>query len=57
MQVREIKYDDKGVKTYADKNWSLYYGQIEGFEHNPDQRVILRCKTFWRVKSPAARPI
>ncbi|MGB8810757.1 MAG: DUF4377 domain-containing protein, partial [Acinetobacter calcoaceticus] len=53
MQVREIKYDDKGVKTYADKNWSLYYGQIEGFEHNPDQRVILRVKRF-EVKNPAA---
>jgi hypothetical protein len=23
MQVREIKYDDKGIKTYADKNWSF----------------------------------
>lgn len=53
MQVREIKYDEKGVKTYADKNWSLYYGQIEGFEHKPDQPVILRVKRF-EVKNPAA---
>ncbi|EXB80170.1 META and DUF4377 domain-containing protein [Acinetobacter baumannii] len=53
LQVREVKYDDKGVKTYADKNWSLYYGQIEGFEHNPNQRVILRVKRF-EVKNPAA---
>jgi len=53
MQVREIKYDDKGIKTYADKNWSLYYGQIEGFEHNPNQRVIVRVKRF-DIKNPAA---
>ncbi|MCH7395297.1 META and DUF4377 domain-containing protein [Acinetobacter dispersus] len=53
MQVREIKYDDKGLKTYADKNWSLYYGQIEGFEHNPQQRVIVRVKRF-DIKNPAA---
>ena len=53
MQVREVKYDDKGIKTYADKNWSLYYGQIEGFEHNPNQRVIVRVKRF-DIKNPAA---
>ena len=53
MQVREIKYDDKGIKTYADKNWSLYYGQIEDFEHNPNQRVIVRVKRF-DIKNPAA---
>ncbi|ENU30499.1 hypothetical protein F991_01635 [Acinetobacter sp. CIP-A165] len=53
MQVREIKYDDKGVKTYADKDWSLYYGEIEGFEHNPNQRVIVRVKRF-EIKNPAA---
>ena len=53
MQVREIKYDDKGIKTYADKDWSLYYGQIEGFEHNPNQRVIVRVKRF-EIKNPAA---
>lgn len=53
MQVREVKYDDKGLKTYADKNWSLYYGQIEGFEHNPQQRVIVRVKRF-DIQNPAA---
>jgi len=53
MQVREVKYDDKGLKTYVDKNWTLYYGQIEGFEHNPKQRSIVRVKRF-AVKNPAA---
>jgi hypothetical protein len=53
MQVREVKYDEKGIKTYTDKSWSLYYGQIEGFEHNPKQRVIVRVKRF-EIKNPAA---
>ena len=53
LQVREIKYDDKGIKTYAHKDWSLYYGQIEGFKHNPEQRVIVRVKRF-EIKNPAA---
>ena len=53
MQVREIKYDDKGIKTYAHKDWSLYYGQIEGFKHNPEQRVIVRVKRF-EIKNPTA---
>lgn len=53
MQVREVKYDDKGIKTYTDQNWSLYYGQIEGFKYNPQQRVIVRIKRY-DLKNPAA---
>ena len=53
MQVREVKYNEKGVKSYTDPNWSLYYGQIEGFEHKPNQRVIVRVKRY-PVKNPAA---
>lgn len=53
MQVREVKYDNNGLKTYVDKDWSLYYGQIEGFQHNPQQRVIVRVKRY-DIKNPAA---
>ena len=53
MQVREIKYDDKGIKTQVDKDWSLFYDQIEGFQHRADQRVIVRVKRYER-KNPAA---
>ena len=53
MQVREVKYDEKGIKTYTDPNWSLYYGHIEGFEHHSNQRVIVRVKRY-PVKHPAA---
>lgn len=53
LQVREIKYDDKGIKTQVDKDWSLFYDQIEGFQHRADQRVIVRVKRYER-KNPAA---
>lgn len=53
MQVREVKYDDNGIKNYVDKNWTLYYGHIEGFVHDPSQRVIVRVKRY-ELKNPAA---
>ena len=53
MQVREVKYNEKGVRTYTDPNWSLYYGQIKGFQHQNNQRVIVRVKRY-PVKNPAA---
>lgn len=53
LQVREIKYNDKGIKTQVDKDWTLFYDQIQGFQHRADQRVIIRIKRYER-KNPAA---
>ena len=53
LQVREIKYSDSGLKTQVDKDWTLFYDQIEGFTHSPDERQIIRVKRFER-KNPAA---
>lgn len=53
LQVREIKYNDKGIKTQVDKDWTLFYDQIQGFQHRADQRVIVRIKRYER-KNPAA---
>ncbi|MFU8927351.1 DUF4377 domain-containing protein [Acinetobacter puyangensis] len=52
LQVREIKYNAQGLKT-ATGNWELFYGQIEGFQHDPKLRTIIRTKRF-TVKNPAA---
>lgn len=48
LQVREIKYDNKGIKTQVDKDWTLFYDQIEGYQHRDDQRVIIRVKRYER---------
>lgn len=53
LQVREIKYDDKGVKTAVDQDWTLFYGHIEGYTHDPKTRQIVRVKRFER-QNPAA---
>ncbi|NNG76474.1 META and DUF4377 domain-containing protein [Acinetobacter sp. ANC 4277] len=53
LQVRELKYNDSGVKTQVDKDWTLFYDQIEGFEHNPAERQVIRVKRY-EIKNPAA---
>lgn len=53
LQVREIKYSEQGLKTQVDKDWSLFYDQIQGFQHTPDERQIIRVKRY-EIKNPAA---
>ena len=53
LQVKEIKYAENGVKTYEDKDWTLFYSNIEGFEHNPNEHQIIRVKRY-EIKNPAA---
>ena len=53
LQVREIKYSESGVKTQVDKDWTLFYDQIEGFQHQPDERQVIRVKRY-ELKNPAA---
>ena len=53
LQVREIKYNEQGIKTQTDQNWSNFYDSIEGYEHNPNERQIIRVKRY-EIKNPAA---
>ena len=53
LQVREIKYAENGIKTQVDKDWTLFYDQIEGFQHSPNERQIIRIKRY-ELKNPAA---
>lgn len=52
LQVREIKYNESGVKANVGE-WQLFYGTIEGFEHDPKLRTVLRLKRF-TLAHPAA---
>ena len=52
MQVREIQYNEQGLKT-ATGEWQLFYSQIEGFKHDPKLRSIVRVKRF-TIAHPAA---
>ncbi|NHB58400.1 META and DUF4377 domain-containing protein [Acinetobacter shaoyimingii] len=53
LQVREIKYSESGVKSQVDKDWTLFYDQIEGFQHQSDERQVIRVKRY-ELKNPAA---
>ena len=53
LQVREIKYDDQGLKTQVDKDWTLFYNHIQGFEHSNNERKVIRVKRY-EIKNPAA---
>jgi len=45
LQVREIRYDDQGIKQPPGE-WEAFYGDIEGFEFRPGERKVLRLKKF-----------
>lgn len=53
LQVREVKYNNKGIKTQVDKDWTLFYSPIEGFQPTANQRQIIRVKRY-ELKNPAA---
>lgn len=53
LQVREVKYNEQGLKTQVDQDWTLFYDQIEGFQHNPNERQIIRVKRY-ELKNPVA---
>lgn len=52
LQVREIKYNDKGIKE-SSGTWTPYYSTIEGYAHQPGVRNVLRVKRFKPEPTPA----
>lgn len=53
LQVRELKYDDKGIKTGTDGEFQNFYGNIEGYSHEPGIRNVVRVKRY-TIKNPPA---
>lgn len=53
LQVRELKYDGKGVKTGTDGAFGNFYSDIEGYAHEPGIRNVLRVKRY-TIKNPPA---
>jgi heat shock protein HslJ len=52
LHVREIAYDDRGLKT-SEGDWQYLYQDIEGYVHEPGVRNVLRLKRF-QVPDPPA---
>ena len=53
LQVKEIRYAENGVKTHEDKQWSNFYGNIEGYTHRNDTDTVLRLKRYTIENPPA----
>ncbi len=53
LQVREIRYDDKGLKVGTPGEYQHFYDSIEGYTHEPGVRNVLRVDRY-TVKNPPA---
>ncbi len=52
LHVREISYDDQGLKT-GEGEWQFLYQDIEGYTHEPGVRNVLRLNRFNVANPPA----
>lgn len=52
LQMREISFDEKGLRVGTDSEWRAFTAAIEGYQHQPGIRNVLRVKRF----EPAAEP-
>lgn len=48
LQVREIGFDEQGLRTAISGPWQPFYDEIEGYTHAPGERNVLRVKRFDR---------
>lgn len=53
LQVREVKYDDRGLEQGKRGAYENFHGGIEGYTHTSGTRNVLRLKRF-NVKNPPA---
>lgn len=56
LQVREVKFDDKGLKQGTPGAFENFYGSIEGYTHEDGVRNVLRVKRFKIANPPADAP-
>jgi hypothetical protein len=52
LQVRERVYDKQGLMVGAPGAWRPLYENIEGYQHTPGQRNVLRVKRFRQQAAP-----
>lgn len=52
FEVRRVTFDANGLRQGAGP-WELFYDQIEGFQHDPALRTVLRVNRYERKNPPA----
>lgn len=53
LQVRELQYDDKGLKVGAPGAFQNFYEDIQGYAHQDGVRNVLRVDRYTRKDVPA----
>ncbi len=53
LQVREIGFDEQGLRTGTPGEFQHFYADIEGYRHEPGVRNVLRVLRFVRDPAPA----
>lgn len=53
LQVREVRYDEAGLKVGEPGAWENFYEEIEGYAHQPGVRNVLRIDRYTRRDVPA----
>ncbi|MGC1547743.1 MAG: DUF4377 domain-containing protein [Rhodanobacter sp.] len=56
LQVRELTYDQNGLRTGTPGEWHPLYQSIEGYTHEQGVRNVLRVKRFTIKNPPADAP-
>lgn len=46
LQVREITFDEKGLKVGSPGEWQSFAGSIDGYQHTPGVRNVVRVNRF-----------
>jgi heat shock protein HslJ len=56
LRVRELRFDEKGLRKGEPGAWRTFTGSIEGYAHTPGVRNVLRIDRYQRRPAPAGRP-
>jgi heat shock protein HslJ len=55
LRVRELRYDDRGLRQGAAGEWRALQGGIQGFTHEPGFRKVLRVQRY--PYTPPGQPV
>jgi heat shock protein HslJ len=56
LQVRERKFDEQGLRVGTPGAFQPFYETIDGYQHTPGERNVIRVKRFQRSPVPADAP-
>jgi heat shock protein HslJ len=56
LQVREIKFDEQGLRVGSPGEFAPFYGSIEGYKHVPGVRNILRINRYQPASTGTEAP-